>query len=219
MIVWKLIFTIDYSRNISKEMILYLSLLSFMCEGVKFGLFFNTEPCSSQLWEQNNTVGEYMVGAIERFEADQCFFDRSAYASLGAFACYLFLIIYLTAALVNPDYTHRIIRQQRTGGAGLDYDNVSMPSYLGSIGQSETSHSTRSLGTLNTADSAKSPQSSLEQQMTPIKEEEGSCGSYRSYSSYKSSPDSRTNMYEISIDSSDDDSSGYEDYTDRSGYR
>lgn len=144
MITWKLIFLIETSKNRLKETILYLSILSFVCEGVKLGLFFSTEPCSSQLWEQNSTVGTNMVGAIERFEADQCYMDRSTYSSLSALACYLFLIICLIASQVKPDYTHQIIRQQRTGGIGMSFDEVSVPSCLGSIGLSVSNHQTPS---------------------------------------------------------------------------
>jgi len=221
-IIYTLILSIDNSRHSRKEVIICLSLLPFLCEGVKFGLFFNTEPCTSQLWEQKNTVGDSMVEWVDQFEADQCYMDRSTYASLGAIVCYLLLIICLTVSLVMPDYTHQLIRDQRLG-TGLDFDDVSMPSYLGSIGLSEASLSTRHTGgsliSRNTADSGKSCKSSSTNnsvnQMASIIEE-GSSASYKSVSSMKSSPDSKSSMYEISANSSDDssdDSSGeYRDY-------
>lgn len=134
--IYMVVFSTDYARNLRKEMILCLSLLTFLCEGLTFGLFFNIEPCTSQFWEQNNTVRYSMVEVVERFEADQCYMDRSTYVSLGALVCYLILIISLTASLVLPDYTHQIVREQRSGGTDLDFDKVSMPFYLDSIGVS-----------------------------------------------------------------------------------
>ena len=94
-----------------KETVLYISLLSLMCEGVKFGLFFKIEPCTSQVWEQNITVKENIFWEVEQFEADQCYLDRSAYASLAALFCYLVLAISLVPSILRPDYTHTVTRQ------------------------------------------------------------------------------------------------------------
>lgn len=54
------------------------------------------------MWEQNNTIeSSHMV--VERYEADQFELGKSTYVSLCAFSCYLFVLIYLTVALLKPD--------------------------------------------------------------------------------------------------------------------
>jgi len=142
-----------------------------------------------------------MVEWVDQFEADQCYMDRSTYVSLGSFVCYLFLILCLTVSLVMPDYTHQLVREQRSGGTELDFDDVSMPSYLGSIGQSIdlASHTAG-----NTADSAKSSRNprliddSVNQMASIL--EEGSCASDES--SNNTEPTCKSSLYQRSVNSS-----------------
>jgi len=223
--IWKLMCSRDKSKDIRKERILYLSLLPFLCEGVKFGLFFNIDPCTYEIWEQDNNIigNNQMVEVIELFEADNCYMGRSTYFSLLAFLCYLLLITFLTAAIVKPDYTHQVVRDLRgneSGGNVMAFDDVSMPSYLGSIGASITSRSTRNSGSDSvsahslisgvsgsTGNKVGQLESIVEEEKSS-KLEEGSYISNSSSSLVRSLNDSQSEgMYSISMYSSGDTSS------------
>ena len=142
-------------------------------------------------------VSDTMV--VERYEADQCRLGRSAHISLFAFFCYLIVSLYLTASLVKPDYTHQVSRLQHSGVNMMAFDEVSMLSYLSSIGASITSGSTSGSTKIssNTHDSGYSVF-----QMDPIVEER----SRKSEKCSNASPDSKPNIYTVC--SSDDNSSG-----------
>ena len=98
----EIFFMVDSSRRVGSITRGDHYYSSFLCEGIKSGLFLNIKPCTSEMWEQNNTIGSSNM-VVERYEADQCELGRSTYVSLCAFACYLFVLIYLTAALVKPE--------------------------------------------------------------------------------------------------------------------
>jgi len=97
------------------------------------------------------------------YKAEQCYMDRATFMSLFSVTCYLFLVIVLILGMLKPDYSH-----QSRQSSGIDLDEVSMPSYLGSIGTSLGSQSRESRVSASGCNSSLSSNSA--DQMKPIPE-------------------------------------------------
>jgi len=159
-------------------------------------------------------AGANAVNVIERYEADQCYMDRSTYFSLGAFVCYFLHVVCLIVSIVKPDYTHRIIHRQQLGSGGMAFDDASMPSYLASIGVSIESKNSRN--------NSKSSSVSSNQQDHSVGSNRST--SQNSLSHYSSSQNSNTAgaLYTLAEHSSEDSSSEDEEdhrHNRRGGYR
>jgi len=165
--------------NPKKEFVLYGTILAFLCEGVKFGVFFNVNLCtSSDMWLQTggtddesavgeagnttdmkatsnmtyvdlegNTTSDLWVdnatAIVDRTVdaqysiAQECDLSRGSLASMGSMVLYLVAMVLVFGNVARPsDPSH----DSNYGG----YDDVSLPTYLKSIGQSVASKKTKS---------------------------------------------------------------------------
>jgi len=154
-----------------KEWVLYGTILAFLCEGIKFGIFFNVRMCTaSDMWLQagsaskdiadepgnstdmgavsnmtysggasnitsilrNGDVSEDAAGGftdVQYAKAQECDLSRGSLASMGSILLYLVAMVLLLGNIARPkDPAH--------GSAYGGYDDVSLPTYLQSIGQS-----------------------------------------------------------------------------------
>lgn len=109
------------------DIVIATTTLALGCEGTKFGLFFDTKPCTDNMWKHTN-----MEGVINSEKAATCLLSRGTYMSCVCLLLYLLMIIYQILVRAFPAYDH-------TESEGLDYDDVTLPSFLGSIGKSVTS--------------------------------------------------------------------------------
>lgn len=101
--------------------------LALGCEGTKFGLFFDTKPCTDDMWQYTNMNGEDI-----NEKAATCLLSRGTYMSCVSLVLYFLMIIYQLLVRSFPAYQHEEAQ-------GLDYDDVTLPSFLGSIGKSVVS--------------------------------------------------------------------------------
>ena len=100
------------------------TIFTLLSEGVKYVVFLNIEPCSSdQYWENGDVDIETSL--------NKCTMSRGAYLSLTGILFYLMATISLAWSISHSNEFN--ITQD------LDYDDISMPSFLQSIGESLTS--------------------------------------------------------------------------------
>jgi hypothetical protein len=119
---------IDGKTKINSFLLVVVTML-LTCEGTKFGMFFESQPCNAQsFWE---FLDEDEVSTFHK--ADTCLLSRGTYMSIGGLISYIIVIVQQLLVRVFPSYRHEEMSD------GFDYDNVTMPSYLGSIGKSVTS--------------------------------------------------------------------------------
>lgn len=90
---------------------------------------------SHTFWKYENTEE---VDSLHR--ADTCMLSRGTYLSSCSLAFYGLVIFYLGLVRMFPAYTHESMQN------GFDYDDVTVPSFLGSIGKSVTSKLSRGSG-------------------------------------------------------------------------
>ncbi len=107
----------------------------FICEGLKIGLFFLSTPCTANDFWEGRTWVEDNPDEIVKFEgkADQCLLGRGCYMSIVSLLIFFSVLVY-TILVLSRDYSHH-------GEDGIAYDEISMPSFLNSIGQSTVSSS------------------------------------------------------------------------------
>lgn len=122
---WSSLFSVLESEKTTTLIILYMTILSFICEGVKIGLMFVSPPCvAADFWERNDK------DSTSKHKADQCFIGRGCYMSIVAtifyFCAIVHIIVSLFFAVPTPDEEE----------AMAAFDELSMPSYLNSIGES-----------------------------------------------------------------------------------
>ena len=110
-------------------MTLNLSLFAFLCEGLKIGLLFVSSPCTGEdFWETEDP------DEVESYHsADQCWIGRGCYLSISALCIYFCVTVYVVLAMVFYDYSHDHDSER------FQYDDISMPSFLHSIGASTLS--------------------------------------------------------------------------------
>mmetsp|Transcript_13975 Transcript_13975/g.16984 ORF Transcript_13975/g.16984 Transcript_13975/m.16984 type:complete len:402 (+) Transcript_13975:171-1376(+) len=128
--------------NSSQQIMIELSTttifvaLALGLEGTKLGLIFETKPCTSEdFWER---IDQDEVSTFHK--ADACLFARGTYMSLFAIVTYGIVIIYLmTVAMLSDHQNSGGYRQGVPHSFEYDYDNVTLPSYLGSICSSKRS--------------------------------------------------------------------------------
>lgn len=149
--------TICSKEKKRSDWIMGLSIICFACEGIKLGLFFDIEPCTSEdIWRLTE-------GNITRYHsAEQCFFQRGSYLSLSAILCYMIPLILLFSHLVCPTHAHESV-------AEMDYDDITLPSFLQSIG--ESSKNSRSTSSSGKSQSSNVRRDRLSQQMAAIVED------------------------------------------------
>ena len=117
-IVWGSLFAI-FPKDILENATItfYMVLLTFVCEGLKISMMFMTSPCDDdEFWERDSGF----------HKADQCFVGRGCYMSITATTLYLGIIVHILLSMIYIDYTH-------VTDSNLEYDDISMPSYLQSI--------------------------------------------------------------------------------------
>ena len=139
------------------DWIIALSILCFACEGMKLGFFFDIEPCTSddvwRLTADNITT---------HHSAEQCFFQRGSYLSLSAIVCFLIPLILLFSHVACPAHAHENV-------AEMDYDDITLPSFLQSIG--ESTKTSRSSSTSGKSQESNIRRNRLSQQMAAIVED------------------------------------------------
>lgn len=129
--VWISLFS-KTSQLFQIDITLATTTLALACEGTKFGLFFDSQPCvSDTFWEY---VDEDEVSYFNK--AATCVLARGTYMSTCSLVFYSLIIIYLTLARIFPYYDNL---RTPDNNAEFDYDDVTIPSFLGSIGKSVTS--------------------------------------------------------------------------------
>lgn len=111
--------------KVQKEYILYLCISTFLCECVKFGMFFDTRLCTGKLWEniETNDSGKKVMS-----KAKECDMGRGSALSLISILCGI-----ITMSLIIGNI---FLKPNNTEETEFDYDDVSLPSYLQSIGES-----------------------------------------------------------------------------------
>ena len=116
---------VNTRQGVQIDITLVIATIALACEGTKYGLFFDSQPCIS------NTFWEYVdTDEVSSFhKADNCLLSRGTYMSTVSLVFYSFVIIYLLLVKFFPSYNH--VRSQQ-----LEYDDVTIPSFLGSIGKS-----------------------------------------------------------------------------------
>jgi len=111
--------------NIQLIVTAVLTTITVSLEGSKIGLFFETEPCTAaDFWER--------IDADEvstHHKADTCHMDRGAQMSTASLTIYSIVIVYTLLCSFYPAREHQNVDT-------FDYDDVSLPSYLGSLGKS-----------------------------------------------------------------------------------
>lgn len=139
------------------DWIITLTILCFACEGMKLGFFFDIEPCTSDdIWRLTaENITTY-------HSAEQCFFQRGSYLSLSAIVCFLIPLILLFSHVVCPAHAHENV-------AEMDYDDITLPSFLQSIG--ESTKTSRSSSTSGKSQESNIRRNRLSQQMAAIVED------------------------------------------------
>ena len=134
---------------------------AFMCEIVKYGTFLYITPCSSnQYWERYEANTTEVINDV----ASDCIMSRGAYLSMTSILIYVVATISL-AIYSSDDSTEYSI------GDEFDYDDVSMPSFLQSIGESLTSKFSKTSSMLSSRDGVQKRLSAgASEPMAPIKE-------------------------------------------------
>lgn len=127
MIVWASQFALFDEETIKRTTShsLYIGILTFVCEGLKIGLIFTTSPCNGEdFWERvdSEQVSKYS-------KADQCFIGRGCYMSIISITLYLGVILHILMSIIFTDYTH-------LNEPDFEYDDVTIPSFLSSLGKS-----------------------------------------------------------------------------------
>ena len=207
--------------KVQKEYILYLCISAFLCECVKFGMFFDTRLCTGKLWEniETNDSGKKVMS-----KAKECDMGRGSALSLISILCGI-----ITMSLIIGNI---FLEPNNTEETEFGYDDVSLPSYLQSIGESLESKDSKyskvsskasvvskySSSSLSKGSSSFSIQSSVE---TNKMETGGEAKSFRfmpiSRSSSKSS--SFTRSTSLSINSSDSRNNQMEPIVEAKPYR
>lgn len=123
---WSRVFSIFQNKR-GNLVTLNLNLIAFICEGLKTGLLFVSAPC---------TAGDFWLNVdqdeVESYRsADQCWIGRGCCMSASALGIYFLCAIYIVLAMAFKDFTHE--------EDSFLYDDVSMPSFLQSIGNSTLS--------------------------------------------------------------------------------
>lgn len=104
---------------------LYIALVTFVCEGLKIGLVFTTSPCNGEdFWER---IDGDNVSTFSK--ADQCFVGRGCYMSIISITLYAGVILHLLISIIFTDYSH-------LNEPDFEYDDVTLPSFLSSLGKS-----------------------------------------------------------------------------------
>ncbi len=96
-----------------------------MLEGLKIGMIFMTAPCMGKDFWDDPEDGKSK-------QADQCQLGRGSYMSIASVIIYFTLVVYAVLGIMFHDYSH-------AGGRVAYYDEISMPSFLHSIGSSTIS--------------------------------------------------------------------------------
>ena len=104
--------------------VLNLTIISFMLEGLKIGMIFMTAPCMGKDFWDDPEDGKSK-------QADQCQLGRGSYMSIASVTIYFALVVYAVLAIIFYDYSHADSR--------FAYDEISMPSFMHSIGSSTIS--------------------------------------------------------------------------------
>lgn len=112
---------------------LHLALISFVCEGSKLGLIFASSPCAGKkFWESVD------IDFVSTFHcADQCYASRGSYMSVTSI---ILIGMHVLLSLLSQDYSNAI------QGENDDFDNVTLPSFLNSLGESIVSKFSSSTG-------------------------------------------------------------------------
>ncbi len=118
------------------DVTLIITTFALACEGTKFGLFFDSHPCISDTFWEFFDVDE--VSTLRK--ADTCLLSRGTYMSTCSLTFYSLVIVYLTLVRLFPSYDSLSGQEEE-----YDYfDDVTIPSFLGSIGKSVISKSSKS---------------------------------------------------------------------------
>lgn len=117
---------VNTRQTVQIDVTLVIATIALACEGTKYGLIFDSQPCiSDTFWEYVDT------DEVSSFhKADNCFLSRGTYMSTVSLVFYSLVIIYLSLVRIFPSYNH--VRSQEE----IEYDDVTIPSFLGSIGKS-----------------------------------------------------------------------------------
>lgn len=122
---WAAVFLIIDQKR--RRFTVNLSLLAFICEGLKIALVFMSSPCTSDdFWER---LEEDEV--ITFHSADQCWLSRGAFMSVASAVVYFLVVIYCFIAIVFKDYSHKEQRSMR-------FEEISVPSYMQSVGSNKS---------------------------------------------------------------------------------
>lgn len=164
MVMWTLICTCIRWSN-GRHCVFCGTIFALVCEGVKYGIFLNITPCSSaQYWEKNVATSAEVMNQ----RADDCTMSRGAYFSLVSIVLYFIATISL-AWSISPEL--------RTITQDLEYDDISMPSFLQSIGESLTSKFSKGSSMISSKSgnggrrfSGPGPSNHMRREMAPIKE-------------------------------------------------
>ena len=105
------------------------TVFTLICEGVKYGVFLNIVPCSSnQYWEKYEERSLEIINE----SANDCMMSRGAYINLVCILFYIMATVSLAWFISQATELNPITED-------FDYDDISMPSFLQSIGESLTS--------------------------------------------------------------------------------
>ena len=148
---WKIAFSEDYFKPYRLTL---LSIICFTMEGLKLGMFFDIKACTSDsMWKRKEESG-----FIQHYRAQQCFFHRGSYISLGSLICLSISLGFLMAYISCPLYTEkeaesmRLTRRWSFSSSDseesdeeeddvLNFDDIQPPrSFLESVGKSFRSY-------------------------------------------------------------------------------
>jgi hypothetical protein len=130
--VWVCI-CLDTSHDYQILLTIIITTFALACEGTKFGLFFETKPCTSDdFWERDE---------MNKVKAETCLLSRGTYMSIFSLTSYSIVIIYQLLAKMYPAYDHVEMDE-------FEYDDVTLPSFLGSIGKSVVSKTSSAMSSI-----------------------------------------------------------------------
>mmetsp|Transcript_11470 Transcript_11470/g.17208 ORF Transcript_11470/g.17208 Transcript_11470/m.17208 type:complete len:261 (-) Transcript_11470:577-1359(-) len=128
---WAAVFSVFGSKG--NRVTLNLTLAAFICEGAKIALIFMSDPCTAEeFWE------ELDPDEVSTFHsADQCWVGRGSIISAIACAVYFSVVVYATMSMIFRDYSHDNSEDR------ILYDEISVPSFMQSVGSSNLSSKSR----------------------------------------------------------------------------